>query len=127
MKAKKNNRTKFISFRITPEEYQQINNKCKATTGKKISIYVRSILFEGKVTILTRDQSLDAFMTELIKLRNELSAIGNNYNQAVKRLNTYKDYPEVKLWLVFNEANQETLFKKIEQIKSRITQFGESW
>ena len=127
MKAMKNNRTKFISFRITPEEYQQINKNCKATTGKKISIYVRSVLFEGKVTVLTRDQSLDAFMTELIKLRNELSAIGNNYNQAVKRLHTYKDYPEVKLWLLFNEANQETLFKKIEQIKSRIIQFGQSW
>jgi len=127
MKAKKNNRTKFISFRITPEEYLQISKKCKATTGKKISIYVRSILFEGKVTILTRDQSLDAFMTELIKLRNELSAIGNNYNQAVKRLHTYKDYPEVKLWLLFNETNQEILFKKIEQIKLQIIQFGESW
>ncbi len=127
MKAKKNNRTKIIAFWITPEEYHQLSDKSKATTGKKISIYIRSVLFEGKVTVLTRDQSLDAFMTELIKLRNELNFISNNYNQAVKRLHTYNDYPEVKLWLLLNETNQEILFKMIEQIKLQIIQFGESW
>jgi hypothetical protein len=127
MKAVKNNRTKFITFRLTPEEYTLITNRCKTTTARKISIYMRSIVLDGKVTILSRDASLDAFMTELIKLRKELSAIGNNYNQAVKKLNGYSNYPDVKLWLLFHEKDHVMFSRKVEEIKSAINQFAESW
>ena len=48
MKAVKNNRTKFITFRLTPEEYTSITERCKTTTARKISIYMRSIVLEGK-------------------------------------------------------------------------------
>ena len=66
-------------------------------------------------------------MTELIKLRKELSAIGNNYNQAVKKLNGYSNYPDVKLWLLFHEKDKVMFSRKVEEIKSAINQFAESW
>jgi hypothetical protein len=121
------NRTKIITFRVTPNEYDEVFNKASVTTTPLLSEYIRHVLLQGKVTVFTRNQSLDAFMTELIKLRNELSAIGNNYNQAVKKLNSYSNYSDIKLWLLFNETDQKIFFKKVEQIKSAINQFAESW
>jgi hypothetical protein len=39
---------------------------------------------------------LDDFMIEMIALRNELTAIGNNYNQTVKRLHTLDNVADIK-------------------------------
>jgi hypothetical protein len=121
------NRTKVVTFRVTHEEFNRINNKAKITTTPLISEYIRSVLLQGKTTIFTRNQSLDAFMTELIRLRKELNAIGNNYNQAVKKLHSYVNYQDIKAWLLFNETTQRVLFKKIEEIKSFISQIGSTW
>lgn len=81
MQEVKNNRTKLITLRLTPAEYELLNSRFKATTCRKQSDYFRKVLLTGKVTVLTRNKSLDDFMTEMIELRNQLSAIGNNFNQ----------------------------------------------
>jgi len=78
MQETKDNRIKVITLRLTAAEYQLLNSRFKATTCRKFSDYLRKVLLTGKVTIHTRNQSLDDFMAEMIELRNELSAIGNN-------------------------------------------------
>lgn len=100
MKETKNNRTRLVTLRLTKEEYGQLERKFKATTCRKMSDYLRSVLLKGKVTVLTRNASLDDFMTELILLRNELNAIGNNYNQAVHKLHTLDKIPEFRTWIL---------------------------
>ena len=70
---------------------------------------------------------MDDFMTELILLRNELSAIGNNCNQVVKKLHLLQTIPEFKTWLFLNESAKESLVKKVEEIKLRINQFSDEW
>jgi hypothetical protein len=57
-------------------------------TDRKLSQYARKVLLAKLITVNQRNQSLDYFMAEMIVLRNELNAIGNNYDQAVKRLHT---------------------------------------
>ena len=93
MKETKDNRTKLITLRLTPKEYEQLNNKFKATTCRKLSEYFRKILLLGKVTVFTRNQSLDDFMAEMIELRKELNAIGINFNQVVHRLHVLEKIP----------------------------------
>ena len=59
------------------------------TTCRKLSDYVTEIsCLESLLIVPTRNQSLDDFMAEAIRLRNELNRIGNNFNQAVKKLHT---------------------------------------
>jgi hypothetical protein len=94
MPDKKNNRTKIITLRLSPAEYDQLNNKFKTTTCRKLSEYIRKVLLTEKVTMLTRNQSLDDFMAEMIALRNELSALGNSYNQAVHKVHILKHKPK---------------------------------
>lgn len=127
MKEKRINRSRLVGLRFTPEEYRLLHDKYKATTCRQLSEYIRRILFDKKITVFTRNQSMDDFMTELIVLRMELGAIGNNLNQAVKKLNAYQDIAEIKIWILLNDSTIKKIFERAEEIKSKINQFSESW
>lgn len=121
------NRTRIIGLRLTPAEYAKIERKWKTSTCRKLSDYVRHNLFEKPVTSYYRNQSLDEFMAEMILLRNELNHIGNNFNQAVKRLHTLNQIAEFKSWLIAYEVEKKTLFNKVDEIKKHIQKIAESW
>jgi X-Pro dipeptidyl-peptidase C-terminal non-catalytic domain len=71
IKRRSFNRSRLVGLRFTPEEYLLLHDKYKATTCRQLSEYIRRILFEKKITVFTRNQSMDDFMTELIVLRKE--------------------------------------------------------
>ena len=127
MQGTKNNRTKLITLRLTPGEYQELNRRFKTTTCRKLSDYLRKILLAGKVTVFTRNQSIDDFMVEMINLRRELNAIGNNLNQAVHKLHILEKIPEFRSWILLNESDKKILINKVDEIKNRINQFAEKW
>lgn len=123
----KTNRSKLLQVRLTPKELEKISNKCSHSTSRKLSDYVRKKLLDKPIAIYTRNQSLDDFMTEMIGLRNELNAIGNNYNQVVKRLHSLQHFEEIKTWLLLNESTKQILLKKVDEIKSKINQINTQW
>ncbi len=127
MKKEHANRTCFIGFRLTPKEYEKIEKKWKASTCRKLSDYVRRCIFEKPIVTTFRDQSLDDFMTESIRLRNELNGIGNNFNQAVKKLHTLHEISEFKGWLISYELEKKILLNKVDEIKNHIQKIGEKW
>lgn len=63
----------------------------------------------------------------MIRLKAELSAIGNNFNQAIHRLHTLDTIPQIKAWLITNEALKNSLLKKADEIRLRMTQLYEQW
>lgn len=127
MKDEKQNRTELLQVRLTIKETKRIHSSFSKSTCRKLSDYVRKKLLDKPVSIYTRNQSLDDFMAEMILLRGELNAIGNNYNQVVKRLHTLSHIPEIKIWLLLNESTKQILLKKIEEIKSKIAQINDQW
>jgi hypothetical protein len=127
MANKSTNRSRLVTLRLTPKEYQILSNRFKGTTCRKLSDYMRKVLLEQKLTMYTRNQSLDDFMTEMILLRSELNAIGNNFNQAVHRLHTLDKIPEFVIWIKANELQKKELLAKVEQIKLRIEKISDKW
>lgn len=127
MKKQKVNRIKIIMVRLTTDEYEQLHKKYKSTVCRKLSDYLRNVLLQGKVTVLTRNQSLDDFMAEMIALRKELNGIGNNFNQAVHKLHLLDRIPEFRTWILQSDREKKMLLKMIEEIKTRINQFAERW
>jgi len=127
MEQEKTNRTRIIGLRLTLKEYEQIEKKWKASTCRKLSNYVRRSLFEKPIVTTYRNQSLDDFMAEVMKLRNELNAIGNNFNQAVKKLHTLHQIGEFTSWLITYELEKQTLLNKVDEIKNHIQKIGEKW
>ncbi len=127
MKQEQTNRTRIFGLRLTPKEYEKIEKKWKASTCRKLSDYVRRIIFGKPIVTTFRDQSLDDFMAEAIRLRNELNGIGNNFNQVVKKLHTLHQIPEFRNWLIAYELEKKTLLNKVEEIKNHIQKIGEKW
>lgn len=120
-------RNRIIGLRLTSTEYKQIEKQFTNSTAKKMSDYVRCALFDKPITVYQRNQSLDDFMTEMIKLRNELNNIGNNFNQAVKKLHTLQQIAELKSWIITYELEKKILFNKVDEIKNRINKIADEW
>src|SRR5579872_5707358 len=120
MEKKSLNRSRIIGIRLTPQEYAELNNRFKTTTSRKLSDYLRHVLLNGSVTIRTRNQSLDDFMAQMIQLRRELNTTGNNLNQSVKKLHSFRDNIQLLPWIIVHEAEVKRYIKLVEEIKSRI-------
>jgi hypothetical protein len=127
MSENKVNRSKRVHVRFTDREFEKIQGQYSRSTCRKLSEYVRLVLLNRPVTMNQRNQSLDDFMIEMIALRNELNAIGNNYNQAVKRLHTLEEMEGIKTWLMTNETARKIIQNKIGEIKEKINQFNDIW
>jgi len=127
MKEEKTKRTRILQVRLTVKELEQIRTTFSKSTYRKLSEYVRKKLTDKPISIYVRNQSLDDFMAEMIVLRRELNAIGNNYNQAVKRLHTLDHFAEIKSWLFHNESSNQILLNKMDEIKCKIAQINDQW
>ncbi|MBI1342405.1 MAG: plasmid mobilization relaxosome protein MobC [Terrimonas sp.] len=122
-----NNRTRWLHIRLTETEYKKLQAGFTTSTKQKISSYARDILLDKPVTVYTRNQSVDDFVAEMIQLRNELKAIGNNINQAVKKLHTSANNTELKYWAQQVANSREILFQKMDEINSKIASISDQW
>src|SRR6478752_8657688 len=127
MSAEKTNRTKLLQVRLTPHEFQKIYVGCSHSTCHKLSDYARKKLLNKPITIYHRNQSFDDFMTEMAVLIKELNALGNNYNQVVKRLHSLQHFNEVNAWAIINESSKKILARKVDEIKLKIAQINDQW
>ena len=125
--SEQNKRTKWLHVRLKPDEYDKIHKQFTKTTCRKISEYSRKVLLDKPITITHRDQSIDDLMAEAIKLRNELNNVGNNFNQAVKKLHALQQIPEFRSWITAYESDKQSLLNKVEEIKNNIQKIAEKW
>lgn len=119
MKEQNNNRTKWLHLRLKPDAYHEISKKFSKSTCRKLSEYARKNLFGEPLTINYRNQLVDEFMLEIIRLRGELNALGNNFNQAVKKLHTLQQIPEFRNWIICSELEKKS--SSISLKESKIT------
>jgi hypothetical protein len=68
---KRQNRSKTITVRCTPEDYTYIRQNFAGTTYKHFSFYVRNMLLSKPVEIKTHDISLDTLIDELTGFREQ--------------------------------------------------------
>jgi hypothetical protein len=127
MKETKITRNKWLNIRVNTKEFNRIHDACKKTTSQSISEFARNMLLKKPVIIKYRNQSADEFLSEMIKLKNELNAIGNNYNQAIHRLHTLDHVPEIKTWLLIHQTLYQSFIKKVEEIKIQMNQIYQLW
>jgi hypothetical protein len=74
-----------------------------------------------------RNQSLDDFLSEMLELRHALDNIGNNFNQAVRRLAGLRQVIDLQEWIIINEQDKTRLFQQIETISQTITKTYQLW
>lgn len=127
MSEQKNNREKWLHVRLTEQEYRYIQEQFSRTTDQKISAYIRKMIL-GKPHIgKVRNQSMDDLVTQLSGLRMELNAAGNNLNQAVKKLHTFREFRQVEGWLLTWELDKKGFYKSLDAITVSLEIISDQW
>ncbi len=119
--------SRVMLTRLKPQEYKLLDTRFKKTRFRKLSEYVRSVLLDKPITVNYRDKSMDEVLEELILLRKELNAIGNNLNQTVRNINSAHGHADSRLWLNLLNVISNKLEPAIVQIKERMNNYGEIW
>lgn len=120
-------RKKMVVVRMNETEINQLTKLQGKTTEKDTSAYLRKVALQKPVTVKYRNQSADDFLLDMLNLKKELNAIGNNFNQAVHKLHLLDKIPEFRVWINQYDGLQKVLISKVEEIKLRMNQLYEQW
>jgi hypothetical protein len=128
MKKQENEvRSKMVVVRMNETEFELAEKFRKKTTERYPSTYMRKLSLQKPVIVRYRNESADDFLLDMLNLKKELNAIGNNFNQAVHKLHILDKIPEFRVWVQQYDGLQKVLISKVEEIKLRMNQLYEQW
>lgn len=127
MKESKAVRNKWFKVRVTDDELKKIRALSKSSNSKGASSYARNLLLQKPVIVKYRNGSADDILSEMVQMKNELNAIGNNFNQAVHKLHNLDKISQIKSWLVQSEMIRRSFINKTEEIRLKMIQIYEQW
>ena len=120
-------RSLIVKIRMNETEKKQLKKLQQQSTERTISNYVRKLVLQKPVIVKYRNQSADDFLNDMIDVKKQLNGVGNNFNQAVKKLHTLDRIPEFRVWVNYYKELQNAVNANIETIRLRITQLYEQW
>lgn len=121
------NRSRKVTIRFSEKEYDLLLTRSKKSTCRKLSEFLRNHLNNEPITLWHRNESADDFLDIAIGLKNELNAIGNNFNQLVRKIHLLKDSKGLNGALDHIEANLFSFQQKADEIKSAMNQIYQAW
>jgi hypothetical protein len=120
-------RKKMVVVRMNENEFEQAEKFRKKTTERYPSTYMRKLSLQKPVTVKYRNQSADDFLKQMLELKKELSAIGNNFNQAVHKLHLLDKIQEFRLWINQYDGLHQAFISKTEEINFKVNELYEQW
>ena len=118
---------KMLVVRMNEQEFKQLEKFRRQTTDRDTSSYLRKLALQKPVTVKYRNESADDFLLDMLSLKKELNAIGNNFNQAVHKLHILDKIPEFRIWVQQYDGVQKLLISKVDEIKLQMNQLYEQW
>lgn len=120
-------RSIVFKLRLNQTEKDRLQQLQQKSIEKDLSSYIRKVSLKDPVVVKYRNASADDFLECTLQLKKELNAIGNNFNQAVKKLHVLDKIPEFRFWLDRNKDLQQSLVSKTEEIRVLMYQLNEQW
>jgi hypothetical protein len=120
-------RTKWLTIRMSEEEYQAVEALSRQAMRQTLSEYARKTVLGKPIIMKYHDESMDKFIDRMIELKDELKSIGNNFNQVVRRLHSLKNLPDLQQWILVNEQEKTRIFRLIETISTNINEAKKVW
>lgn len=127
MKEKKKVRNAWLNIRLNEDEENKLERLFSRSKSSSLSEYARDVLLQEPVIITYRNQTADDFLAEMIVLKNELNAIGKNYNQVVHKLHTLDHDSQIKAWAGQHENARQLFLTKAEEINEKVSQIHRQW
>ena len=126
-KSEKEVRRKMVVVRMNETEFSQLEKFQQQTIEKDTSSYLRKVALQKPVTVKYRNESADDFLLDMLGLKKELNAIGNNFNQTVHKLHILDKIPEFRNWIKCYYGLHQSVVNKVEEINSRVNPLYEQW
>lgn len=127
MKEKRKVRKGWLNIRLNEDEEIKLDKLFSRSKSASLSEYTRDVLLQEPVIITYRSQSADDFLSEMIGLKNELNAIGRNYNQVVHRLHTLDHDSQIKAWFSLHDEAQKQFSEKTAEIMKKLSEIYNQW
>ena len=121
------NRARKVTIRLQQSEYEDLVQRFTTTTCRKLSEYVRDVLMNRPITVRHRNQSADEFLSVALKLKKELTGIGNNYNQVVRKMHLLQDKRDLVDWIAQQESIQNHLLEKVKELGETMDNIYQIW
>ena len=104
----------LIAVRLNDQEHTKLLAMVDEFEVKNISKFIRDCLFKREVKVVKTDSSMYKIIELLTKVHSQYRAIGVNYNQTVKHINT-----------CFGENKAGLLLKNLEKYTSDLVKISE--
>lgn len=127
MKEKKKVRQSWLNIRLNDDEKRKLDKLFSRSASASLSEYARDVILQEPVIIVYRNQSADDYLSEMIALKNELNAIGKNYNQVVHKLHALDHDSQIKAWFSQHEEAQKQFSEKTREIMNKVTEIYNLW
>lgn len=127
MRAKRLRREKWIGLRLNEAEFAELKKAAAKTTANSLSTYVRCILLGKPLTVYYRNQSADEFLAQMLLLKREWNAIGNNFNQAVHKLHTLDEGKAIESWAAYYAGYLQKFQQSLDLIHQQMQKVYEQW
>ena len=116
-----------ITFRLGEKEQQRLDALLAKSTCTTHSELIRKMLFKGKVTLISRDDSMDKIMEQLSFIRTELRRVGVNINQLTASFHA-ETLPEKRVLLAMEVQRQYgEVGKKVDELLKVIAEISYKW
>jgi hypothetical protein len=114
-KPKMNKHCFAINVRLDEAEYAKLQNMVDELGQNNKSKFIRSCIFGRQINVVKTDASLYKVIEWLTKIHSQWRAIGVNYNQVVKQINT-----------CFNQNKAAFLLKNLEKYTIELIKLSEA-
>lgn len=119
-KKSKDPKNKWVQVRMTETQYETLTALFRQSIYHHLSQYLRRILLQKEVTFKYRNESADEVLSVLIRIKNELSIVGKDLNQAVHDLHKLERIVEFRNWITLHQNLPQTILKKLEEIHAEL-------
>lgn len=116
-----------IRTRLDDKAYNQLEQLLASSNCHSIGELVRRILSNKRITVYTKDNSLEAPILELIQIRNELRLIGVNINQITHHFHTAETVNQKMFHALKVAEHYGEVGEKVEQLIKLVAKLGEKW
>ena len=127
MKQQTGKKTKWLTIRMTPEDYREAELLRLQSTCATLSEYGRKVILAKPVVLRYRNQSLDDFTTIMSQVEKDLNNLVNNFNRGLQRLYTLRDVTEIQHWILHNEQDKIQLFQQIQLVITQTNKIYKLW
>jgi len=88
---------RFVSVRLTEEEFQEVYRQCENSTCRSLTEYVKKVLTKKPVTVKVRNQSQDELLQTMIGLKNRLDQLATSAEGSGGGVSILLEIREIKL------------------------------